>query len=277
VKRDGFLRQQFAVALLALPALLSGCADFGAPIGGGGGGGGRGPGGGGGGGDPPVGAQESRLQDIEGRLAEVSRKVDNLNLAAQSQDVNRLETDLRNLRGEIEKLSYDVDTNEKRSRDLYQDLDRRLQKLENESHPVRLAPEPKIANAPPVPSSQEEESTYLHVFDQLKAGRYDDAIAGFKDMTEKWPQGRYTDNAWYWMGESYYVKHDYDSALKSFHTLMERFPQSPKVPDALLKVGLSQVELKHKDEAKTAWQRLIKEFPNTNAAKLAQQRLDQLQ
>jgi tol-pal system protein YbgF len=256
--------------LLPAFALLAGCADFGAPINGSGGGG-RGAAG------PVPGEQENRLQAIEGRLAEVSRKVDNLNLAAQSQDVNRLETDLRSLRGELERLRYDVDANEKRSRDLYQDLDRRLQKLENESHPVRLAPESKIQSAPPVPNTQEEESAYLHTFEQLKAGRYDDAIAGFKDMTEKWPQGRYADNAWYWMGESYYVKHDYDSALKSFHTLLERFPQSPKVPDALLKVGLSQVELKKKDEAKATWQKLVKDFPGTNAAKLAQQRLDQLQ
>lgn len=244
---------------LCAVALLSGCADFGAPVGG----------------NAPLTAEESRFQAMETRLADLTRKLDNLNSAAQSRDLTRLESEMRGLRGEMERLRYDIDNNEKRGRALYQDLDRRLQKLESESRPARLTMEPKISNAPPPPASQDEEAAYLRTFELLKNARYDEAIAGFRDMQARWPQGRYADNALYWLGESHFVKREYEPALESFRALMEQFPASPKVPDALWKVGLTQIELKQDEDAKGTLQKLIADYPNSNAAKLARQRLEQ--
>lgn len=243
-------------------ALLCGCADFGGPIGGGE--------------SRPLSPQEQRLQAIEGKLAELARKVDNLNLAAQNQGLSRLEAEMRGLRGEVERARYDLDTSEKRSRELYQDLDRRLAKLENESRSPKLAMEPKISQPPPVPESQEEETLYLATFDQLKAGRYDDAIAGFQQQLQRWPQGRYAANAWYWMGEAHYVKRDYGAALESFRALLQAFPESAKAPDALLKVGMAQIEQKQRNEARATLQKVVDQYPNSNAANLARQRLEQL-
>ena len=253
------------VSRLALGAalLLGACQDFGGPIGGG-----RGQ---------QVSPQEQRLQAIEQRLADVTRKLENLNFAAQSQGISRLESEVRGLRGEVESLRYALETNEKRSRDLYQDLDRRLTKLENERG-SRLSMDSRIAAPPPVQQSQsqEEEAGYLAAFDKLRGGKYDEAIKGFSEVVERWPEGKYADNAWYWMGESYYAKRDYDAALTSFGTVLQKFPQSPKAPDALLKTGMAQLEKKDKAEAKATLQRVVKDYPESNAANVARQRLAQL-
>lgn len=256
-----FFSVKHHVGLFCAAALLCGCADFGAPVGG----------------NAPLTVHESRFQAMESRLADLTRKIDNLNAASQSRDLTRLESEMRGLRGEMERLRYDVDSNEKRARELYQDLDRRIQKLESESRPARLTLEPKISNAPPPPASQEEEAAYLRTFDLLKNARYDEAIAGFRDMQTRWPQGRFADNALYWLGESHYVKREYEPALESFRSLMERFPASPKVPDALYKIGLAQIELKQNDDARATLQKLVADYPNTNAARLARQRLEQPQ
>jgi tol-pal system protein YbgF len=160
-------------------------------------------------------------------------------------------------------------------RELYQDLDRRMTRLENEGR-ARLSMEPRIAAPPPTPPSQEEEATYTAVFEQLRAGKYDESIAGFKDLLGKWPQGRYADNAWYWLGESHYARKDFEAALEAFRSLLSQFPTSPKAADALFKVGLCQAEKKQKNEARASWQQVIEEYPNSNAAGLAKQRLDQL-
>jgi tol-pal system protein YbgF len=245
--------------VLVVALLLSGCAEFGGPISGG---------------DRPLSPQEARLQSLEARLAEVTRKVENLSSASQSQSITRLESEVRGLRGEVERLRYEIETGEKRSRELYQDLDRRMTKVENEGR-ARLSMEPRLAQPPPVPASQEEEANYLAVFDQLKAQRYDDAIAGFRELLTRWPQGQYAPNAWYWLGESQFVKKDYDAALDSFRSLLAQFPSSAKAPDALFKTGLCQVEKKQKAEARASWQKLIAEYPNSPAAGLARQRLEQ--
>lgn len=248
---------------LGAGVLLAGCADFGAPIGGGGGS------------PPPLSPQEQRLQAIESRLAETTRKVDNLNLAAQNQGLAKLEAEVRGLRGEVERMRYDLETNEKRARQLYTDLDRRLTKLENEGR-ARLSLEDRIAAPPPVPPSQEEEAAYEAVFDKLRAGKYDEAIAGFRDLLQRWPEGRYAANAWYWMGESYYAKRDYDAALESFRALLQKFPQSGKAPDGLLKTGMALLEKKQKAEAKAALQKVVSDYPDSNAAGVARQRLEQI-
>jgi len=245
--------------VIGAAALLAGCADFGGPIGGNG----------------PINPQEQRLQALETRLGDVSRKLENLTLAAQNQSVTRLEAEVRGLRGEVERMRFELETSDRRARELYQDLDKRTTRVENEGR-ARLSMEPRIATPPPVPPSQEEESTYTTVFEQLRAGKYDESIAGFKDLLAKWPQGRYADNAWYWLGESHYVKKEYDPALAAFRSLLNQFPTSPKAPDALFKVGLCQVEKKQKNDARESWQQVIAEYPNSNAAGLAKQRLDQL-
>ncbi|HUR41229.1 MAG TPA: tol-pal system protein YbgF [Verrucomicrobiae bacterium] len=244
---------------IAAALLLAGCQDFGAPIGG----------------NAAQSPQEMRLQAIETRLADVTRKVENLNFAAQSQGISRLESEMRALRGEVEALRYQVETNEKRSRELYQDLDRRMTRVENEGR-SRLSLEPKIAAPPPVPPAQEEEVMYLATFEKVRNAQYDDAIAGFEDLLQRWPGGRYADNAWYWMGEAHYAKRDYDLAMQSFGSVLEKFPQSAKAPDALLKIGMAQVEKKQKAEARATFQRVVADFPTSNAANVAKQRLAQL-
>lgn len=259
-----------AVLMFSLTA-LAGCSNFGGPISGSG--------------QQVLSPEERRLQDLENKTATMSRRLETINSSAAEQDFNKLRDELRDLRGIVEKLRYDSDQRERSSKDLYQDLDQRLQRLEGTapgaiSGTVPGATPGTISSAPVAPrpavASPEEEAAYLSTFDLLKNGKYDDAVRGFKSMLERWPQGRYADNAWYWMGEANYVKRDYTSALTSFQALVDRFPTSPKLADGLYKVGLTQIELKRVSEAKATLQRVAREFPASNAANLSRQKLDQL-
>ena len=51
---------------------------------------------------------ERRLQAVESRVAELSRRLDAVNLTGMDQENLRLRDDLRSLRGELERLRYDV-------------------------------------------------------------------------------------------------------------------------------------------------------------------------
>ncbi|MES2682895.1 MAG: tol-pal system protein YbgF [Pseudomonadota bacterium] len=235
-------------------------------------------------GEQPLSPEELRMRAVESKLGEVNRRIN----AVEGKEDTKTQDELRNLRGEIERLRFDLDTQTRRSKDVGGDIERRLQKLE--SQPVAAPAVDATLTTPAVPpviyapqaattdggsTAAEEQAAYLKAFDSLKAGKYDAAITGFKGMIDKWPQGNFADNAWYWLGESQYVKRQYKPALDSYTALIERFPASPKVPDALFKSGLSQLELKQPDQAKAIWRRVIKDYPNANAAGLARQRLAQ--
>lgn len=269
------LRSIGLTAPLALALFVGGCAsDFGGPISSSS--------------KTVLSPEERRLQEVETKTAQIMRRLDSLNLSQTDQDLTRIRDEVRFIRGDIEKLRFDLDNRDRSSKELFGNLDRRVQALESgggaaaspgasatvaTTSPGTLAPAvaPKAAVATP-----EEERAYLGTFDLLKNGKYEDAIKGFRGMLDQWPQGRYADNGWYWMGEAQMVKRDFTGAANSFQSLVSGFPSSPKMADGLYKLGLAQVELKKTAEAKASLQRVIRDFPSTNAANLAKQKLDQV-
>jgi len=122
----------------------------------------------------------------------------------------------------------------------------------------------------------QEQGLYLANFNLLKAQKYDEAIRGFRSQLDQYPQGSFADNAWYWLGECYYIKHDLDKSAQSFQSLLSRFPASPKVPDATLKLGVVYLDQKKNADGKAMLRKVLQDYPNSNAAALARARLDQI-
>ncbi|MEO7433232.1 MAG: tol-pal system protein YbgF [Dokdonella sp.] len=117
------------------------------------------------------------------------------------------------------------------------------------------------------------EASYNDAFSALKDGRYAESARKFQSFIDQNPDGELTGNAYYWLGESYYVTQNYTIALQSFETLLKRYPTSQKAPDALLKVGYSQYELKQWDQAENTLNQVVQTYPDTTVARLAQGRL----
>lgn len=117
------------------------------------------------------------------------------------------------------------------------------------------------------------EARYGRAFDALKAANYPAAISGMREFLGAYPDHELADNAQYWLGEAYYVTRDYDNAIAAFTAVGQRWPQSSKAPDALLKVGYAQFELKRLAVAKQTLALVESRYPGTDAARLAQERL----
>lgn len=118
-----------------------------------------------------------------------------------------------------------------------------------------------------------ETAAYNAAFGALKDGRYAESARGFQGFIDQYPNGQLTGNAYYWLGESYYVTQNYTVAEQSFRTLLKRYPDSQKAPDALLKVGYCQYELKDWDQAEATLNQVMQAYPDTTVARLAQGRL----
>lgn len=80
--------------------------------------------------------QERRLQGVENKLVELSRRLDTVNLTGMDRDYQNLASDMRQLRGEIERLRHELDQSQQRGKQQYLDMDRRLQSLEAAAAPA---------------------------------------------------------------------------------------------------------------------------------------------
>ena len=129
------------------------------------------------------------------------------------------------------------------------------------------------ASAPAAGEAGAGAASYNDAFAALKDGRYAESARRFQSFIDQNPDGELTGNAYYWLGESYYVTQNYKIALQSFQTLLKRYPTSQKAPDALLKVGYSQYELKQWDQAEATLNQVVQTYPDTTVARLAQGRL----
>jgi tol-pal system protein YbgF len=234
-----------------------------------------------------------KVADLEARLIRVERIMENQSLIQLSTEVEKLRAENQALRGELDKLRYDSTNSDNRQRELYVDLDRRLQNMEAAPRaaapppvvapPVAAAsntPAPAHAAAPPAPAparpAGSDQQNYQAAFDLIQARKYEDASRAFRDFLTAFPQSPLADNAQYWLAETHYVRRQFKDALPEFLKVTTQYPQSAKMPDAMLKIGYCQVELGDKTAARTSLQQVMRQFPDTTAARLASQRLEQL-
>lgn len=218
-----------------------------------------------------------KLTELEQRLDAIERVVRNQSLASMTQQVAALERQNDELRGQVEELAHNSTTTAERQRQLYLDLDARIQGLESAMQaPGVLEGGTLSPGELPLPGGSDRDN-YQAAFELLKEQRYEPAAMAFQQFLVSFPDSELADNAQYWLAESNYVTSLFEQALGEFETVIEQYPRSRKVPDALLKMGYCNYELKRWDAAREALRRVQTEYPETTAARLAGQRLSRME
>lgn len=244
----------------------------------------------------PAHAQRQSLADrvaaLETQAANERGNTDLLN------QVNQLRTELQQLREIVEQLQNENATLKQTSRDQYLDLDGRLNRLEGGTPALPATPAPPVVppaaspatsvtgeERPPsmhgdvgaMASAGDERAAYNVAFDALKGGNYADAAQLFLSFLELYPNGAYTPNGLYWLGESYYVTQNYQLATQQFRTLLDRYPTHDKASGALLKLGLAEYGLGKVDEAERTLNEVVTRYPGSDVARTADDRLQSMQ
>jgi tol-pal system protein YbgF len=107
-------------------------------------------------------------------------------------------------------------------------------------------------------------------------GNWSLAIQGFQSFLKTFPKSDLTDDAQYYIGETYYMSGSFKDALAAYDAVIERYPASNTLPDAYFKRGMAQKALGQFPQAKESFAFVIKTYPSSDAAFLAKQALDQL-
>lgn len=223
------------------------------------------------------------VKNYDQRISHLERLMQNQNLLEMLRQLQSLQREVSDLRGEMELLNHNQSEIKKQQKDLYLDLDQRIQDLDqrlNSGTAAVAAPvvPPPVADADAT-SAQEalsEQEGYQSAFAVLKAKKYEEAIEAFQIYLITYPASDYADNAQYWMAEAYYVLKDYQSAISHFNKVINAYPDSRKVPDAYLKLGFSFYELKDWQNARQALDTVVTKYATSTAARLAERRLKKM-
>ncbi len=224
--------------------------------------------------------ERARFEALAAQVARMEQVLESHTLQEMYLRLEELDRENRMLRGQLEELRHALDQLRQRQRELYLDMDKRLQALEAAASAGAAGEvaggEGTAGEASAPPAAQEEQAAYRAAFELLKDGKYRQAAQAFGEFLQQFPQSPLAANAQYWLGEAYYGAKQYKKAIQEFEKVRTLYPDSPKVPDATLKLGYSYYALKRWKAARSALKEVVERFPGTSVARLAEQRLKRM-
>ena len=240
---------------------------------------------------------------------EKSNKVDPKLINSLSERINTLFDDLAKLRGEVEVLTYALQTSEERQKVLYKELNERLQKIEDsalkiennvnsaESTPVNqpltqnnlimqeeevlpeIAPEPipQAADLPPLVDKNIEYQEFEDAKKLITATKYKEAFDALDKFVINYPSSELLPEAKYNLGYTQFALRNYKAAINTFNKIVLEYPDNPIAPNSLYQVSNSQIQLTRITKAKQTLRTLIKKYPNADIILSAKKRLKDLE
>jgi tol-pal system protein YbgF len=166
-----------------------------------------------------------------------------------------------------------------RIEDVSSQYDQRLSRIEEH---LKLGPavstskvESKIKpeSSTKVPSEEELYNRARLAFDQ---GQTAQARKGFEEMIQRYPNSSNSDNAQFWIGETFFREKAYEKAILEYQKVIEKYPKGNKLPAALLKQGHAFLALGDKVNSRLIFEELIRKYPQSSEAKAASDKLKEI-
>ncbi len=250
----------------------------------------------------------TQQSQVEARITELEAIAKSRSLIDLFNQLEVLKVEVAKLRGMQEVLNNELENSQKRARDLYQDSDTRLRKVEtqgtqlleqnkaltqaldgmraevsklaaaNVPPPASAAVPVAVAPPPPEPTpvandGLAEQRAFDSSLADFRAGKFKESSAGFSNFVKAYPRSSLLPAAQYWWGNSLFAARDFRGAINTHRALLAQFPDSNRVPDAMLNIGNAFAEIDDTREARRMWQDVVKLHPTSDAAARAKQRL----
>lgn len=235
------------------------------------------------------GALDKKIQALKEENTGLRKDIDKLNeslsaiqksQAEARADITEIRDTLQGLKGTVEGLKKDVSASTARSNQDKEKLDNLSFKINFIENFLGIGKKENYTEGEKIKAvskngqkGKDKESAYAAAYEVFKEGKYEKARTDFQNFLKLYPDSEYSDNAQFWIGESYYFENKYEKAILEYEKVVKNYPHGNKVPYALLKQGLSFLNLGDKASARLILQQIIKNYPNTNQARIARAKL----
>ncbi len=238
----------------------------------------------------PAGAVDSRAMPAAGAAGSTSGGAESGRLTELFYQLQVLQQEVQELRGAMEEQQHRLERLARDQQEQYLVLDRRMQALRGGQQPSLSAGSEaagagaaagggataagSAAGAPR--STGSERDDYAAAFELMKQRQFDASAAAFEQLVQEYPNGAFTPNAFYWLGELHLAQNDNEAARQSFAQVVNLYPDHQKVPDALYKLGVAYHRLGDETRAREYLDQVRSRYPQSSAAGLAQSYLSEL-
>jgi tol-pal system protein YbgF len=124
--------------------------------------------------------------------------------------------------------------------------------------------------------AQSPQRLYDNAWADYVAAQYNLAITEFQNYIRTYGRSEQAGDAQYFIGECYYQQGMFKEAAAAYDRGIADYPNSQRIPDMYFKRGMAFNALGLLDRARESWEYVVKSFPNSDAGRLARQRLDQI-
>lgn len=125
-------------------------------------------------------------------------------------------------------------------------------------------------------AGDEKTKAYDAAYQAFKDKKYKEAREKFEAFIKEYPKNGLTDNAQFWIAETYFAEKYYEDAILAYESLLKKYPDSKKTSGALLKQALSFIAIGDTKTGRIILNRLIEKYPDSKDAELARKKLAEL-
>jgi len=220
-----------------------------------------------------------RVAEADKKIAEVQRKLDELNQAARrtgadlAVEVDRIREEVTRLRGSGEEDRHRFQQVDQALSQLKADVEGRFAALKGAGALEQYEARRKLDQ---LQRPSDKAAFFRLALEQEKSGERAVARELFEEYARKWPADPATADVWFRIGEIQFGNRRYQEAVLAYGKVVEGFPRSDKKPDAMLRTGESMLALGLPDDAKGIFAEVVKQYPKTTAGQKAKARLAEL-
>lgn len=115
---------------------------------------------------------------------------------------------------------------------------------------------------------------YKDAYETFQKGNLEESRRKFEAFLKQYPNTELSDNAQFWIGETYYLKKDFEKAILEYERAIAKYPEGDKIPAALFKQALAFLELGDKANARNLLRRVMERYPHSEQAEMAKKKLE---
>ena len=205
----------------------------------------------------------TRILEERGKILEEKNRAQEDRARALEEKIRVMEERLRGFEGKIDVMASKQIEAEK----MMVTLKEREGEGERERKEKEVLPEVK---GPTTGMSE----LYNDAYQTYQKGDMEGARRKFEVFLKQYPNTNFSDNAQFWIGETYYAKKDYEKAILEYEKVMVKYPEGDKVPAALLKQAFAFLELGDRPNGRNLLRRVIDRYPQSEQAEIARKRLE---